>query len=105
MVLNVAGALSAYSKSGGLGDAAGGAASQSGGGSTFGDLVKTFSSDAIGDLKSGEQAATSSVTGIGKPDLASIATAIDKAEIVLTEITTIRDKAIAAYQTITGSAI
>ena len=73
------------------------------GGQSFGDMVKDFAGDAISSLHAGENAAIGSVSG--KADLASIATAIDSAELVLTEITTIRDKAISAYQTITSSAI
>ncbi len=104
MVLNVTGAVSAYKKSGGLLDSIGDAVgSSSGGGESFGSMVKGFLGNAVSSLHEGEKAATSSVSG--KADLASVVTAMDNAEVVLTEITAIRDKVISAYQTITSSAI
>ncbi len=106
MVMNALDAISAYKKSGGVADIAG-----SGGGSTvspsggqdFGKMVQDFLGDAVTSLHEGEKAATAAASG--KVDLASVVTAIDNAEIVLTEITTIRDKVISAYQTITSGAI
>ena len=105
MVLNVGDALSAYSKSGNLLDsAASSAAPSSGGGENFGSVLKGFLGDSINTLHEGETKAMASTTG-EKTDLASVVTAMDNAELMLTEITTIRDKVIAAYQAITSSAI
>ncbi len=107
MIVDPSSVLSAYKKTGGVIDSAdagsGSDATSLAGGQSFGSFVKSFLGDGVAGLKAGENAAASSVTG--KADLASIATAIDNAEVLLTEITTIRDKAISAYQTITSSAI
>jgi len=104
MVMNPIDAISAYKKSGGVYDMASEASTPTAaGGEDFGKMVKTFLGDAVSSLHEGEKAATAAVTG--KADLASVVTAMDNAEIVLTEITTIRDKVISAYQTITSSAI
>jgi flagellar hook-basal body complex protein FliE len=101
MVMNPIGALSAYNKSGLLETSAGAAPTVGGG--DFGNMVKGFLSDAVQTLHEGEKAATLAATG--KADLASVVTAMDNAEIVLTEITTIRDKVIGAYQSIISGAI
>jgi len=102
--MNPIDAVSAYKKSGGLFDASGDtAASAATGGGDFGSIVKDFLGGAVNSLHEGEKAATAAVSG--KADLASVVTAMDNAEIVLTEITAIRDKVISAYQTITSSAI
>ncbi|MDD3029754.1 MAG: flagellar hook-basal body complex protein FliE [Alphaproteobacteria bacterium] len=104
MVTNALGAISAYKKSGGMADSVGGptkAGSATGG--DFSSMVTDFLGNAVDSLKEGEKAATAAVTG--KADLASVVTAMDNAEIVLTEITAIRDKVIAAYQSITSSSI
>jgi flagellar hook-basal body complex protein FliE len=102
--MNPLDAVSAYKKSGGLFDSLGdSAATPTAGGGEFGKMVKDFLGNAVSSLHEGEKAATSAVSG--KADLASVVTAMDNAEIVLTEITAIRDKVISAYQTITSSAI
>jgi flagellar hook-basal body complex protein FliE len=102
MVINVSDVTSLYKKTGGIIDDAGADSSPSGAGS-FADALKGFAGNAIDSLKEGEKAATSAATG--KTDLASVVTAIDNAEVVLTEVTTIRDKVISAYQAITSGAI
>ena len=104
MVTNALGAISAYKKSGGMADSASGVGKVSAaGGGDFSSMVSDFLGNAVDTLKEGEKAATASATG--KADLASVVTAMDNAEIVLTEITAIRDKVIAAYQSITNSSI
>ncbi len=104
MVMNPIDAVSAYKKSGGLFDMSGDiAATPTAGGEDFGKMVKGFLGDAVTSLHEGEKAATEAVSG--KTDLASVVTAMNNAEIVLTEITTIRDKVISAYQAITSGAI
>lgn len=104
MVVNVADVLSVYKKSGSIIDSVGGASSPAAaGGDSFGNMVKGFLGDAVSSLHEGEKATTSAVSG--KADLASVVTAMDNAEVTLTEITAIRDKVISAYQTITSSAI
>lgn len=101
MVLNIADALSAYRQSGGTAANATSAASE--GGSSFADTLKGFVGDTVGALQEGEKAAASGATGKG--DLASIVTAISKAELMLQTVVTIRDKVIAAYQDISKTAI
>ena len=109
MVMNVADALSAYTKSGGsagIGKVGGiGGIDDGAGGSTgsFADTLKGFASDAVGTMQEGEKAATNGVTG--KADLAGVVTAINNAELMLQTVVTIRDKVIAAYQDITKTAI
>jgi flagellar hook-basal body complex protein FliE len=102
--MNPLDAVSAYKKSDGLFDSLENSnATPAAGGGEFGKMVKDFLGDAVTSIHEGEKAATAVVSG--KADLASVVTAMDNAEIVLTEITTIRDKVISAYQTITSSAI
>ena len=103
--MNPIDAVSAYKKSGGLFDSSGdiGGTTPTAGGEDFSKMVKGFLGDAVSSLHEGEKAATEAVSG--KTDLASVVTAMNNAEIVLTEITTIRDKVISAYQTITSGAI
>ena len=106
MVMNVSDVLSVYKKSGGLlDDASGGSSAVTGGDGSFSDALKSFAGDSINTLHASEQAAMTSVTGNKSSDLAGIASAISKAEIMLTEVTTIRDKVISAYQAITSGAI
>ncbi|MDE2029580.1 MAG: flagellar hook-basal body complex protein FliE [Alphaproteobacteria bacterium] len=105
MAVNPMDVLSVYKKTGGLMEQAGAASAPAaaGGGERFASALKTFIGDSVDTMHSGEKAADAAATG--KANLASVATAIDNAEIVLDEIIAIRDKAIAAYQTITSSAI
>ena len=102
MVMNVADALSAYSKSGSVGSIGSIGSATSGTGS-FADTLKSFARDAVGTLQDGEKAAAAGATG--KADLAGVVTAINNAELMLQTVTTIRDKVIAAYQDITKTAI
>lgn len=104
MVMNVLSAVSAYKKSDGLFEGMEGAASApASGGQEFGNMVKGFMDNAVNSLHEGEKAAAAAASG--KADLASVVTAMDNAEIVLTEITAIRDKVITAYQTIVNGTI
>ena len=107
MTVNVSDVLSIYKKTGGIIDDAGSAASplsSSSGGASFGDVLKSFGTDAVSTLHAGEEAAMGQISGT-KTDLAGVASAISKAEIVLDEITAVRDKVIAAYQSISSSQI
>ncbi len=104
--MNVADVSMLYKKSGGLSELAGGGASVAGasaGDGSFGTMVKDFLGDAVSAVREGEKSAGSAASG--KADLASVITAMNNAEIMLTEITAIRDKVISAYQTITSSSI
>jgi flagellar hook-basal body complex protein FliE len=103
--MNVTDAISAYSKGGNLLDqgADTSSSSPSSGAGSFADALKGFATDTVSSLHDGEKAAISGANG--KADLASVATAIDNAEVVLNEVVAIRDKVISAYQTVTGEAI
>ncbi len=104
MVFNVTDAISAYSKGGNLLDPGSSSSSTpTDGGGSFADALKSFAGDAITSMHDSEKAAVAGTTG--KADLASVATAIDNAEVVLNEVVAIRDKVISAYQTVTGEAI
>lgn len=95
MVMNIADALSAYRQGGG-GKAAG--VQDAAGGESFADALKGFAGDAVDTIKDGEKAANSSVSG--KADLTTVVTAVNNAELMLQTVTAIRDKVIAAYQSI-----
>lgn len=101
MVMNISGALAAYRDSGAL--AAKGANGGGAEGGAFADTLKGFMKDTVDALEKGEKAAMS--VAAGKGDIASVVTAISKAELKLQEIVTIRDKVIAAYQDITRTQI
>lgn len=102
MVLNIADALSAYRQSSGTSASAVTSGSDSGTGS-FADTLKGFVGDTVNALQESDKAAVSGATGKG--DVASIVTAISKAELMLQTVVTIRDKVIAAYQDISKTAI
>ena len=105
MVMNVSDVLSVYKKTGGIIDDAGSASTPAAaGGQSFSDALQSFAGDAIDTLKDGEKAATAKMTG-AKTDMAGVVTAINNAEIMLEEVTAIRDKVITAYQSITSGAI
>jgi len=104
MVMNVADALAAYRQNGGTaGTKTGTGASDAGGEGSFADALKQFGSDAVDAVKQGEQAAAAGASG--KADIASVVTAINNAELMLQTVVTIRDKVIAAYQSITQTSI
>ncbi len=102
MVVNVGDALAAYRQSPGAMSAGKASATESGGGS-FADALKSFATDAVGTMKEGEEAAAAAATG--KADLASTVASINSAEMMLTQVVSIRDKIIAAYQEISRTAI
>jgi flagellar hook-basal body complex protein FliE len=104
MVVNAADVLSVYKKTGGIIDqASSDNALSSGGGASFADTLKSFAGDTVSTLKEGEQAAIDHATG--KTDINGVVTSINNAEVVLEEVVALRDKVIAAYQSITSSAI
>jgi flagellar hook-basal body complex protein FliE len=78
------------------GGAASSAASPTGAG--FGDFLTSAMKDAIGTMKSGEQAAAQQVAGKG--DMVSVVNAVNQAELTLDTVVAVRDKVITAYQSI-----
>ncbi len=106
MVMNIANALSAYRQSGagnGIDAVAGTGSVPDNGTGSFLDTVKGFMGDTMGALQESDKAANNAVAGKG--DLATIVTAIGKAEQMLTTVVAIRDKVISAYQDISKTAI
>ena len=105
MAVNPLDATSAYSQIGGLLGSMGSSSTPATGGGmqSFASTLESVAGDTIKSLHEGEKAAVESANGTG--NMASVVTAIDNAELLLTQITAIRDKAITAYQSITSSAI
>ena len=103
MVLNIANALSAYRQGSGTSAGLAGTNSDTTAAGNFTDTLKSFMGDTVSALNEGEKAATSAASGKG--DLATIVTAIGKAEQMLQTVVTIRDKVISAYQDISKTAI
>jgi len=97
MVMNIADALAAYRQGTG-GASKAGTAAEAGGSESFADALKGFANDAVDALRDGEKAATAGASG--KADLTSVVTAVNNAELMLQTVTAIRDKVIAAYQSI-----
>ena len=69
----------------------------------FGSVFQSFMTDAANALQESER--ISGVAAKGDADLPSVVLALDRAEIVLTQITAIRDKIVSAYQTVLNSSI
>ena len=72
-------------------------AAQTGAGS-FGDFLSDAMKDAVTTMKKGEQAATASLSG--KADIVDVVNAVNQAEITLNTVVAVRDKVVAAYQSI-----
>ncbi|HEY1961945.1 MAG TPA: flagellar hook-basal body complex protein FliE [Rhizomicrobium sp.] len=64
----------------------------------FSDFLSHAINDAAGTMKQGEQMAAKQVTGKG--DIVSVVNAVNAAELSLDTVVAIRDKVIAAYQSI-----
>lgn len=71
------------------------AASGAGG---FGDFLSNALKDSISTIKKGEQAAGMQVAG--KADIVDVVNAVNQAEITLDTVVAVRDKVVAAYQSI-----
>lgn len=104
MIPNITDALAAYRQGGGLASSTDTASSDKAGSSgSFGDMLKNFAGDTVQSLEGSEKAAAAGA--VGKADLASVVTAISKAELMLQTVVTIRDKVISAYTDITKTSI
>jgi flagellar hook-basal body complex protein FliE len=64
----------------------------------FSDFLSHAINDAVGTMKQGEQLAAQQATG--KADVVSVVNAVNAAELSLDTVVAIRDKVIAAYQSI-----
>lgn len=66
--------------------------------SGFGDFLSSAMKDAAGTIQHGEQMATQQIAG--KADIVDVVSAVNSAELTLNTVVAVRDKVIAAYQTI-----
>jgi flagellar hook-basal body complex protein FliE len=69
----------------------------------FGDFLSGAIKDSIGTIKQGEQAATAQVQG--KANLVDVVQQVNNAELTLDTVVAVRDKVVAAYQSIMNMAI
>lgn len=74
------------------------AAGNTAGAGGFGDFLSDALKDSIATIKKGEQAATQQITG--KADIVDVVNAVNQAEITLDTVVAVRDKVVAAYQSI-----
>ena len=103
MVMNI-GALSAYKQADGMGLMGKGmAATSDAKGGSFSDTLSNFMGDALDSVKKGEDMAAKGV--VGKADLQEVIQAVSNAEMMMTTVTSIRDKVINAYQEVIRTAI
>lgn len=104
MVMDAVNAISAYQNAG-----AKGAGGQKGlvkadeEMETFSDVLGTFVGDAVESVKKGEEMAAKGA--VGKADMQDVILAVSEAEVMMTAMTTIRDKVITAYQEVIRTAI
>lgn len=64
----------------------------------FGDFLQGAVKEAMSTMKGGEQMAANAITG--KTDVVNVVNAVNAAEITLDTVVAVRDKVIAAYQSI-----
>jgi len=72
-------------------------------GSNFSDFLSGAVQDSINTIRQGEQAATSQVQGKG--NLVDVVQQVNNAELTLDTVVAVRDKVVAAYQSIMNMAI
>ena len=68
------------------------------GGASFGDFLTDALKDSVATMKQGEQMATQQIAG--KADIVDVVNAVNAAEITLDTVVAVRDKVVAAYQSI-----
>src|SRR5471032_1680728 len=67
-------------------------------GGSFSDFLSGAVKDSISTIRQGEQAATAQVSG--KANLVDVVNSVNSAEITLDTVVAVRDKVVAAYQSI-----
>jgi flagellar hook-basal body complex protein FliE len=67
-------------------------------GSNFSDFLSSAVKDSISTIAKGEQAATAQVSG--KANIVDVVNSVNSAEITLDTVVAVRDKVVAAYQSI-----
>ncbi|HEY0265419.1 MAG TPA: flagellar hook-basal body complex protein FliE [Rhizomicrobium sp.] len=72
-------------------------------GGSFSDFLSGAVKDSISTIRQGEQAATAQVAG--KANLVDVVQSVNAAEITLDTVVAVRDKVVAAYQSIMNMAI
>ncbi len=75
-----------------------GADTASSGPAGFGDFLSDAIKDSIATIKKGEQAASMQLAG--KADIVDVVNAVNQAELTLDTVVAVRDKVVAAYQSI-----
>lgn len=93
--INPAAAAGAYANTQKAGQGAGIAGQK---GPSFGDLMKTATTNSIESLRAGEKASADAV--IGKADLTDVVEAVTSAEMTLQTVVAVRDRMLSAYQEI-----
>ena len=74
------------------------ATSAQAGAGSFGDFLSDAMKDAVSTMQKGEQAATNHLSG--KADIVDVVNAVNQAEMTLDTVVAVRDKVVAAYQSI-----
>jgi flagellar hook-basal body complex protein FliE len=74
------------------------AATAPGSGTAFSDFLSSAMHEAVGTMKTGEQMAAKQAAG--KADIVDVVNAVNAAELTLDTVVAVRDKVIAAYQSI-----
>lgn len=72
-------------------------------GSSFSDFLSGAIKDSVSAIRQGEQAATAQVQG--KANLVDVVQQVNNAELTLDTVVAVRDKVVAAYQSIMNMAI
>ena len=105
MAILPAAAAAAYQSIASLGanptSAAAGASETAAGG--FGNFLTDALKDAVSTIKQGEETAGQHLAG--KADIVDVVNAVNKAEITLDTVVAVRDKVVAAYQSIMNMSI
>ena len=83
---------------GGASSAASSAATTGAPGANFSDFLSGAVKDSISNISAGEQAATQQVAG--KSNIVDVGNSVNAAEITLDTVVAVRDKVVAAYQSI-----
>jgi flagellar hook-basal body complex protein FliE len=98
MTIAPSAATAAYQALSKLGDSAASSATGASAPSSFGEFLTGAMKDAAGTIQNGEQMATQQVAGKG--DIVDVVGAVNSAELTLDTVVAVRDKVIAAYQSI-----
>jgi flagellar hook-basal body complex protein FliE len=98
MAIAPAAASAAYQSIAKMGVTAAPTAGAGAAGSNFGDFLSNAVKDATQTMQQGEQMATKQASG--KADIVDVVNAVNSAELTLDTVVAVRDKVIAAYQSI-----